>query len=73
VNCGKPTHGTLGKADVAGEVTGKCTLLPTVVKVQASEERFAEITPGRAYIQQGLTTTCKDCGSEPTGRETQRI
>jgi hypothetical protein len=40
--------GTLGKADVAGEETGKRTLSATVVGVQASEERFAEITPGRA-------------------------
>ena len=40
--------GNLGKADVAGEETGKRTLSATVVGVQASEERFAEITPGRA-------------------------
>jgi len=40
--------GTLGKADVAGEETGKRTLSATVVGVQASEERFAEITSGRA-------------------------
>ena len=57
--------GTLGKADVAGEETGKRTLSATVVGVQASEERFAEITSGRAWIQQGLTATYKDCGSEP--------
>jgi hypothetical protein len=39
--------GTLGKADVAGEETGKRTLSATVVGVQASEERFAEITSGK--------------------------
>jgi hypothetical protein len=55
----------LGKADVTREETGKSTLSATVVGVQASEERFAEITSGRAWIQQGLTATCKDCGSEP--------
>jgi len=55
----------LGKADVMGEETGKCTLSATVVRVQGSEERFAEITPGRAWIQQGLTATCKDRGAEP--------
>ena len=38
----------VGKADVTGEETGKRTLSTTVVRVQASEERFAEITPGRA-------------------------
>jgi len=69
----KPTRGTLGKANVTGEVTGTCTLAPTVARAQAAEERFAEITPGRAYVQQGLTTTCKDCGSEPIDRETQRM
>jgi hypothetical protein len=57
--------GNLGKADVTGEETGKRTLSATVVGVQGSEERFAEITPGRAWMQQGLTATCKDCGSEP--------
>jgi hypothetical protein len=41
-------NGDLGKADVAGEETGKRTLSATVVGVQGSEERFAEITPGRA-------------------------
>ena len=55
----------LGKADVMGEETGKRTLSATVVRVQGSEERFAEITPGRAWIQQGLTATCKDRGAEP--------
>jgi len=55
----------LGKADVTGEETGKSTLSATVVGVQASEERSAEITLGRSWMQQGLTATCKDCGSEP--------
>ncbi len=55
----------MGKADVMGEETGKRTLSATVVRVQGSEERFAEITPGRAWIQQGLTATCKDRGAEP--------
>ena len=39
--------GSLGKADVTGEETGTSTLSATVVGVQGSEERFAEITPGR--------------------------
>jgi hypothetical protein len=30
------------------------------VGVQAREERFAEITSGGCYSQQGLTATCKD-------------
>jgi hypothetical protein len=33
---------------------------PTGIGVQASRERLAEITSGRASDQQGLTTTCKD-------------
>jgi hypothetical protein len=40
-------NGNLGKADVTEEETGKRTLSATVVGVQGSEERFAEITPGR--------------------------
>ena len=52
--------GLLGKADVTGEETGKCTLSSTVVGVQASEESSAEITLGRAFTQQGLAATCKD-------------
>jgi hypothetical protein len=40
-------NGSLGKADVTGEETGERTLSATVVGVQGSEERFAEITPGR--------------------------
>jgi hypothetical protein len=54
----------LGKADVTGEETGKRTLSATVVGVQASEDRSAEITLERSWMQQGLTATCKDCGSE---------
>jgi len=39
------------KADVAGEETGMRTLSATAVGVQESEERFAEITPGRALYE----------------------
>jgi len=45
--------GTLGKADVTGEETGKRTLSATVVGVQASEDRFAEITPGSVRLNPG--------------------
>jgi hypothetical protein len=31
-----------------------------VAEVQASRERFAEITSGRAITQQGLAATCED-------------
>jgi hypothetical protein len=61
----------VGKADVAGEETGKCTLSATVVRAQGSEKRFAEITPGRTWMQQGLTATCNDCGSEPRQSEAE--
>ena len=43
----------MGKADVTGEKTGKRTLSATVVGVQASEERFAEITPGSVRLNPG--------------------
>jgi len=32
----------------------------TGVRVQAFGERYAEITLGKAYFQQGLVATCKD-------------
>ena len=67
----KPTYDVLGKADVTGEVTGKGTLSATVVGVQGSEDRSAEITLGRSWMQQGLTATCKDCGSERMQSETE--
>ena len=49
----------LAKADVSWEVTGKCPRRSAGVGDQASGKRVAEITPGRAILQQGLTTTCK--------------
>ncbi len=48
------------KADVSWEETGKCTRRTTGVWVQASGERFAEITLGKTYFQQGDAATCKD-------------
>ena len=48
------------KADVSWEETGICTRRTAGVWVQASGERFAEITLGRAYFQQGHAATCKD-------------
>ena len=48
------------KADVSWEETGKSTRGTTGVWAQASGERFAEITLGRAYFQQGYAATCED-------------
>jgi len=48
------------KADASWEEMGNCTRGTTGVWVQASKERFAEITLGRTNPQQGLVTTCKD-------------
>jgi hypothetical protein len=44
----------------AEEEPGKCTQRTAGVWAQASEERFAEITSGRARWQQGLVATCRD-------------
>ena len=63
--------GHMGKADVTGEETGKRTLSTTVVGVQGSGDRSAEITLGRSWMQQGLTATCKDRGSELRQSETE--
>jgi len=57
-----------GKAGVLWEETGKGTGGDAGVWGQASKERLAEITSGRATIQQGLVTTCKDLPNE-TGVE----
>ena len=43
----------MGKADVTGEETGKCTLSATAVGVHGSEERFAEITLGSVRLNPG--------------------
>jgi hypothetical protein len=50
----------VGKADVPWEETSRCTMGAAGVGVQASGERSAEITSGRAITQQGLAATCKD-------------
>jgi hypothetical protein len=42
------------------EETSACTTGTAGVRVQASGERFAEITLGKAYFQQGLAATCTD-------------
>ena len=54
----------LGKADVAGEVTGAGNLQTVVVGAQASQEGLAEITSGRARRQQWLVAICKDSLNE---------
>ncbi len=58
----------VGKVDVVGEVTVKCIPRATAVRIQASRERPAEITSGRAIFQQGLAATCKD---SPHGRKAE--
>ncbi len=54
----------MGKADAAWEETSTCTMGTAGVRGQASEERFAEITPGKASVQSGLTATDEDYESE---------
>ncbi len=49
-----------GKADALREETSEGTSGAAGVWVQARGERFAEITSGRSYSQQGLVATCKD-------------
>lgn len=50
----------IGKAVVLWEETGESTTGAAGVQVQARGKRFAEITPGRSFPQQGLTATCED-------------
>jgi hypothetical protein len=60
VIAGELTCDRTGKADDAGEETGKCTLHTAATGARASKERLAEITSGKAVSQQGLAATCKD-------------
>ncbi len=58
----------MGKADAPWEETSKRTMGTAGVRDQASEERCAEITPGRASFQSGLTATDEDYESEHTAK-----
>jgi len=58
----------LGKAAVAEEEPGMCNLPTVGIGVQASQERFSEITSGRARWQQGLVATCEDSSTETKSR-----
>lgn len=49
-----------GKAAVVREETGMCTSRAAGVGVQARRDRYAEITSGKSFSQQGLTATCTD-------------
>ena len=53
----------MGKADALWEETSTCTMGIAGVRVQASGERFAEITPGRASFQQGPQQPAKTHGT----------
>ena len=66
VFAGEPTCDRTGKADDAGEETGKCTPHTAATGARASKERLAEITSGRAVPQQGLAATCKDPPTKAT-------
>ena len=51
----------VGKADAVWEETGKCTTPTAGVGVQASRERFAEITSGRSRDQQWVVQAAQTC------------
>jgi len=68
----RPVHKG-GKAVVLWEVMGICTTGTAGVWVQTREERFAEITLGRAIIQQGFATTCIDLLYKGKTRDRERI
>jgi hypothetical protein len=53
-----------GRAEVAGEVTGKSNLQTVVVGAQASPEGLTEITSGRSRWQQWRVANCKDYSNE---------
>jgi hypothetical protein len=49
-----------GQADVVEEETGRGTARAAGVGVPARRNRYAELTSGRSFSQQGLTATCLD-------------
>jgi hypothetical protein len=62
-----------GKAEVLWEETGECTTRAAGVGIQARGERTAELTSGRANVQQGLATTCKDPQAEGNRRRWEGV
>ena len=63
----------MGKADAEWEETSKRTTRTAGVRGQACEERFAEITLGKAYFQSGITATDEDCESERKQRDIEDL
>jgi hypothetical protein len=54
-----------GKANVAGEATGKCNLQTVVVRAQASSEGHAEDNVGKIPVAAGaMVATCEDSTNE---------
>jgi len=43
------------------------------VRGQTSEERFAEITPGKTYFQPGLTATGEDSVTQSESKEPEWV
>ncbi len=66
----RPTE-AMGKAEVSWDETSTCTMRTAGVRDQASEERFAERTPGKASSQSGLTATDEDWESERKRGDTE--
>jgi len=48
------------------------TLQTVVVRAQASQERFSEISSGRSREQQGLMATCEDSSNEAKAEVEER-
>ena len=61
----------LGEANAPREETSESTLEAAGVWVQARKERMAELTSGKAIVQQGLAATCKDRAHEGNQRRTE--
>ena len=60
-----------GKANASREETSESTLEAGGVGVQARKERLAELTSGRAIVQQGLAATCKARTQEGNQKRTE--
>jgi hypothetical protein len=71
--CDAPTRFLPGEGQCLGGRNGACTLGAAGIEVLTRGERSAEITSGRAYAQQGFTTTCMDWYFERKHRVTEGI
>ncbi len=69
----RPVSVSRGRLIPRGKKRASAPRGPAGIEIQAPRERLAEITSGRAHLQQGLAATCKDLSEEHYRRVERRI